>query len=112
MKQDEHKKRPYHKIKRTITRLALPVLNPRDLIDPIAECILDLDPHAEFILMITDPRDHRQMSVRTVLHEPTKGTFMRTLTQGLWPVEEDGLDGPRVKVRTIEPPKESNEQPL
>lgn len=95
-----------------ITRLDLPVLNPCDLIDPIAECILDLDPHAEFILMITDPRDHRVMSIRTVLHEPTKGTFMRTLTQGLWPVEEDGLDGPRVKVRTIESPKESNGQPL
>ncbi len=45
------------------------------------------------------------MSIRTVLHEPTKGTFMRTLTEGLWPPEEDGLDGPRVKVRTIESPE-------
>lgn len=87
----------------------LPVLNPRDLIDPIAECILDLDPHAEFILMVTDPRDHKEMSIRTTLHEPTKGTFMRTLVQGLWPLEEDAPHLKGRKIRAFESEKMAEE---
>lgn len=89
----------------------LPVLNPRDLIDPIAEAILDLDPHAEFILMVTDPRDHKEMSIRTTLHEPTKGTFMRTLVQALWPLEEDSPHLRIKKIRAFESEKIAEENP-
>ncbi len=85
------------------------MLNPRDLIDPVAECILDLDPHAEFILMITDPRDHRTMSIRTVLHEPTKGTFLRTLIDEFWPAEEDEGGRRNKKVRALETPDQFEE---
>lgn len=92
-----------------IKRMDLPVLNPRDLIDPIAECILDLDPHAEFIVMISDPRDHRCMSIRTKLHEPTKGTFMRTLAEGLWPAEEDEPSPRRRKFKAIESAEHTEE---
>jgi hypothetical protein len=109
MEQNSNKKRRVRRIKGVIARQDLPVLNPRDLIDPIAECILDLDPHAEFILMITDPRDHRCMSIRTVLHEPTKGTFMRTLAEGLWPAEEDEPSVRKKKVQAIDTPEQIEE---
>lgn len=101
------KKRRRH-IKGAIARQDLPVLNPRDLIDPIAETILELDPHAEFVLMVTDPRDHRSMSIRTIIHEQTKGTFLRTLIEGLWPADEDVA--PVTKgMRAIETPEETKE---
>lgn len=77
------------KMRRELLTGGLPVLNARDLADPIVDCILAVDRRAEFLVMIGDPRDRYDMSIRTTLHEATKGEFLRTLTQGLWPADED-----------------------
>lgn len=105
MAKDSRQKRLTKTLRSGLLGGDLPVLNPRDMIDPIVDCILAVDQRAEFIVMIADPRDQRDMSIRTCLHEPTKGNFLRTLANGLWPPEEDGRDCRGDKVRVIETPE-------
>jgi hypothetical protein len=82
----------------------LPVLNPRDLLDDFVRRIKEVDPDAEYVLMVTDPRDHRANTICHRLEDKRKGPFLRSLALGLWepdddeffpettevPVEEDG----------------------
>lgn len=90
------------RLRRELLTGGLPFLNARDLVDPIADCIQAVNQNAEFVVMIGDPRDRRNMSIRTTLHEPTKGTFLRSLIQGLWPADEDRPIRPQETVRAIE----------
>lgn len=75
-----------------VTADGLPVLNPRDLIDGLVSLIREVDPNAEFVVMVTDPRDHRAMSLRTCIEEPTTGVFLRSLMVSLFPPEDEDYE--------------------
>lgn len=66
-----------------------PILNPRDLVRCFVEELQKLDAETEFLLVVTDPRDRRSMSIEQCLSEETKGHVLRNLVLGFYPLDED-----------------------
>lgn len=67
--------------------------NPRDLVDDFVEQVKKRDPDAQYVVIVTDPRDRRCMSIRVcgegqIANEMTRHTVNHLLGQDDMSAEE------------------------
>ena len=66
------------------------VANPRDLVGDFVEQIQDLDPKAQYVAIVTDPRDRRTNTMHSCVRDSvTRDAIVRQVVNILMPPPED-----------------------